>query len=384
MRVLILDTYYPRFLDAVYRELPGLSGRSYDDQLRHLIDQCFGTSDFYSRHLRELGVEATDIIANCAPLQTQWAAEHGMSSRSLGPARRTFARRVVDRLRRYAGRPAPVRNSAAEEVALAQIRETRPDVLYCQDLSFLSPAGYVEAKRHVRLLVGQIACPLPGAEQLTPFDLILTSFPHFVPRFRAMGIASEYLRIAFEPRVLQRVGPVERFRPVTFVGGISSSHSKGTKLLEGIARHVPLEVFGYGADTLDPSSELAKRHRGEAWALGMYRALCESRITINRHIDVAEDNANNMRLYEATGCGALLVTDAKKNLGDLFEPGEVVTYRSDAEAIEVIEHYMANDAERARVAAAGQQRTLRDHTYAQRMAELIPILERALAGRPRG
>jgi hypothetical protein len=271
---------------------------------------------------------------------------------------------------------------SAESIALAQIRAFAPDVLYCQDLSFLSTAGLAEARRHARVLVGQIACPLPGNEQLTPFDLILTSFPHFVPRFRAMGIASEYFRIAFEPRVLERIGKVERNRPVTFVGGISSSHSKGTQLLEGIAKAVPLEVFGYGADTLSPGSELAKRHRGEAWALGMYRALCESRITINRHIDVAEDNANNMRLYEATGCGALLVTDAKKNLGDLFEPGvEVVTYRNEGEAIEVIQHYLADDQARARIAAAGQQRTLREHTYAQRMKELVPILERAIAAR---
>jgi spore maturation protein CgeB len=382
VKVLILDTYYPRFLESVYAKSPALAERSYEEQLRHLVSQCFGTSDFYSSHLRELGVDAVDVVPNCAPLQEQWAVEHRMPKPRGDWSPRGIARSVRNRLRGY--KPSALTARSAESVALAQTRAFAPDVLYCQDLSFLSPSGLAEARRHARLLVGQIACPLPGEEQLKPFDLILTSFPHFVPRFRAMGIASEYFRIAFEPKVLERVGAVERHRPVTFVGGISSSHGKGTRLLEGIARRVPLEVFGYGAETLDPASELAKRHRGEAWALGMYRALCESKITINRHIDVAEDNANNMRLYEATGCGALLVTDAKKNLGELFEPGvEVVTYRSEEEAAEVVAHYMANDAERARIANAGQQRTLRDHTYTQRMAELVPILERALKGRAR-
>ena len=33
-----------------------------------------------------------------------------------------------------------------------------------------------------------------------------------------------------------------------------------------------------------------------------------AKITINRHIDVSENYANNMRLFEASGCGALLIS----------------------------------------------------------------------------
>jgi spore maturation protein CgeB len=86
-----------------------------------------------------------------------------------------------------------------------------------------------------------------------------------------------------------------------------------------------------------------------------------------------------MRLYEATGCGALLLTDAKDNLGDLFEVGkEVVAYRSGAEAAELVRHYLANSKERIAIARAGQQRTLATHSYRQRMAELVEILGRHL------
>ncbi|HJQ19459.1 MAG TPA: glycosyltransferase [Gemmatimonadaceae bacterium] len=378
MRVLILDTYYARFLDAVYGREPSLATASYDTQLARLAAECFGTSDFYSRHLREQGVQAADLVVNCAPLQMRWAAENGMRLRPRGNGARAFVRGVLRRLR---GRreTAAFGSAEAEAIALAQIRAFRPDVLYCQNLAFLTPAGLAAVKREVPLLVGQIACPLPAREYLAPFDLILTSFPHFVPRFRAMGIASEYFRIGFEPGVLERVGDVPRTRGVTFVGGISAAHGKGTQLLEAIARRVPLEIFGYGADELDPGSELRRRHRGEAWALDMYRVLCESRITINRHIDVAEDYANNMRLYEATGCGALLITDAKRNLGDLFAVGaEVVSYRSPDEAAALVEQFLHDDTARERIARAGQQRTLTSHTYEQRMRELVPILEAAL------
>ena len=104
-----------------------------------------------------------------------------------------------------------------------------------------------------------------------------------------------------------------------------------------------------------------------------------SRITVNVHIDVAENFANNMRLYEATGCGALLITDQKDNLSELFAPGtEIIAYRSPGEAVEYIKYYMDHPEEVAAIAQAGQERTLRDHTYRHRMEELEGILKRYL------
>jgi spore maturation protein CgeB len=94
---------------------------------------------------------------------------------------------------------------------------------------------------------------------------------------------------------------------------------------------------------------------------------------------VAENNANNMRLFEATGVGALLITDNKDNLGELFEVGkEVVSYSTPEEASELICYYLNHPDEAAAIARAGQERTLKEHTYENRIKELIPVLERYL------
>jgi spore maturation protein CgeB len=115
---------------------------------------------------------------------------------------------------------------------------------------------------------------------------------------------------------------------------------------------------------------------GEAWGLEMFRLLASARTVLNRHIGAAGQYANNMRLYEATGVGSLLVTDAKKNLPELFEPGrEVVTYTGSDELVAQVQRYLADEDARREIAAAGQARTLRDHTYAVRMRELATILE---------
>jgi TRAP-type mannitol/chloroaromatic compound transport system permease large subunit len=83
----------------------------------------------------------------------------------------------------------------------------------------------------------------------------------------------------------------------------------------------------------------------------MYRKLQESRIVLNIHVDVAEKYACNMRLYESTGVGTMLVTDWKSNLPELFEVGhEVLAYKSPTECADLVEYYLGRDDEREAIA----------------------------------
>ncbi len=373
MRIALLDTYYPRFFAAHYAANPALEGAAYTDQRQSLLDQVFGTSDFYARHLRAMGHDAQDLIVNCLPLQKTWARQTGVaySSLALNLPRRALRLPVVG--------PWLSALPGLVQIAVEQIKAMRPDVLYCQDLWFLTPQQLAELRGHTKLIVGQIASPLPPEPYLKGYDLVLTSFPHFVPRIQAMGIASAYFRIGFDTRVLELLGTVPKDVPASFVGGISRHHGKALPMLEYLADNTPMQFFGYGATGLKRSSPVRAKHHGEVWGLDMYRALARSQVTLNRHINVAENNANNMRLYEATGVGALLITDQKDNLGELFEVGkEVVAYASPEEAAEMIRYYTAHPEEAAVIAKAGQARTLREHTYQRRMEELAPLLEQHL------
>jgi spore maturation protein CgeB len=109
----------------------------------------------------------------------------------------------------------------------------------------------------------------------------------------------------------------------------------------------------------------------------MYQRLQRAEVALNFHIDVAGGSANNLRLYETTGVGTLLITDWKTDLNELFEPGrEVLTYRTVEECLDLILSCLRSAAERQRIAAAGQRRTMAQHTYATRARELIGILDR--------
>ena len=355
MRVLVIDTCYPAFLDAHYAQRPGLESEAYAVQWRAIMDRFFGTSDAFSHFLAKLGHEAHEVVVNCEPLQSAWGREHGVR-----PRRRPFPR--------------------DNTFVLAQVEDYRPDVVYVQDLNVFGPKLLKALRERSHLLVGQIASPAPADRRLEPYDVILTSFPHFVSRFRERGIASEYFRIGFDSRVISRLAETGESMDVVFVGGLARGpHAQGNELLERVARRTPIDFWGYKANRWPADSAIRRRYHGEAWGLDMYRVLARSKIALNRHIDVAEDNANNMRLYEATGVGTLLVTDAKHNLSELFEPGEeVVDYANEEDLVAKIGYYLSNEDERSRVAAAGQARTLREHTYEHRMRELAEILERHL------
>jgi len=339
----------------------------YKDQISFLMGQCFGTADFYSVNLKKLGCDAEEVIANNEILQYKWAQE---DSFTIGQPflEKTF--KHLPFLRRYV-----TTHNMLLKILEKQIKTMKPDILYMQNLSFCPPDFLRTAKKYVKIIVGQIACPLPPLEYLREFDLILTSFPHYVERFKNRGIKAEYFRIGFDASVLERAGSAERNYPCTFVGGISAEHKTGTYLLEELARRVEIDFFGYGAECLDRNSPIIPRHHGEVWGLSMYNTLLSSKLTINRHIDVAENYANNMRLYEATGCGAMLISDYKDNLHELFEIGkEIAAYKSIDELIELIQYYGEHQKEREQIGKAGQRRTLVNHSYYNRMAELQEIL----------
>jgi len=237
-----------------------------------------------------------------------------------------------------------------------------------------------EAMRpYVKLIAGQIATVMTSNTDVTALDVVFTSFPHYVEPFRKQGVKAYYQPLAFDARILDAIQDDGTRHDVTFVGGISALHIAGNQYLEIMAQNTPLQIWGYGAENLPADSILRQRHHGEAWGLDMFTLLRKSRMTLNRHGEVAENFANNMRLFEATGCGALLITDYKDNLGELFEIGkEIVAYNSPEECVELVKYYVAHPEEAEAIARAGQERTLRDHSYEKRMRQTAEILERHL------
>lgn len=433
MRILILSADYPQFLAEHYLGNPGLSAKSYAEQMAARNDSLFGVADFYSRGFIAHGHEAAEIHINNPWLQYAWAREHGvrvMAPRSprvfairhllripvpAQPARtnsetgaipaadaerlawaedndwkdkvRDLVRPVLRPVLRPFSRPIQwLRRQARQrwerKILEAQIKAFRPDLILNQELAYLRSPAFDRMKPSGSLLFGQIASSMPKGDPFRNYDLMISSLPNQVEWFRAQGVKAELNRLAFEPSILDKLGPQpERDIDLSFVGSLSPDHVSRIKFLEYVAARVPLKVWGTGIERLPKSSPLHACYQGEAWGTDMYNVLRRSKISLNFHIDLAEDWANNMRLYEATGMGTLLLTDWKKNLHEMFVPDEhLATYTDAEDCVKQIHTLLADDARRARIAASGQQHAITTHNYDRRVAEIAALADKLRSG----
>lgn len=327
MKFAILDTYYQPVIDYIYQSNPTLFKKSPRVQKDRLLAQAFGTADFYSKNLISLGHQAQDFILN----------------------------------------------TTSGDVFLSQMKIFRPDIVYCQNLSIPGSKLLKQISPKPRLIVGQVASPTNFDKgYLSGFDLIITSFPHYVERFRKLGVASEYLPLAFEHTLLSRLPLQEKKYDTVFIGNNFPHHKPARLIFKHLTAKTDFNIWGLNWEDFGKSY-----HLEPVWGLPMFKIYQRAKIAVNRHIDAAENFANNMRLFEVTGVGTMLITDFKENLGELFEIGkEIETYKTKEELVDKIKYYLENESAREKIAHGGQKRTLKNHTYRRRIKDLVKILQK--------
>src|SRR5262245_25098987 len=105
------------------------------------------------------------------------------------------------------------------------------------------------------VLAGSHASPLSEMPDLRMYDLMLSVVDNFVDDFRQLGLRSERLPFAFEPRLLSRFGEPERSVPVQW--------------LEHLSQRIPIQVWTGYTKGLPEGSPVRGCIRGTAWGAEM-------------------------------------------------------------------------------------------------------------------
>jgi hypothetical protein len=391
MRLLKIGVYYTAYLEQFYAQRPGLAAQPYAAQHAALMDDCFGSADFWTKALSELAYETCDLVANAEPMQKRWASEHG------------FAFGEKDWL---------------FEIAEAQIRDFRPDVLIVADYSTVT-AAFIRRLREVcpsiRLVLGWCGAPYRDGTVFGECDVVLSCVPELVKHFCEQGHSSRHVNHAFEPRVLEKIDATsQRTVDFVFLGSIVKSnqfHLEREQILLRLVGETDLHIWsevGSKADArgahlsartflrgvarlfhgdasktqtaISVDERIARRAHAPLFGVAMFQQLRDSRVALNTHIDISPVSASNMRLFEATGVGTCLLTDWKENLPELFDPdAEVVAYRDAGECVEKVKYLLEHEEVRQSIADAGQRRTLHAHTFDLRAAQIDGIIREALS-----
>lgn len=371
MRFLLLNTDYPAFLHQLYSRDRSLATDSYAHQMAARNASFFGLGDGYARALRALGHEAHDVHMNNVVMQDAWARE---SARSPACRARTWRFRLRRGVMPWV--ESVVNQRWLHEVLAAQIAHYRPDVILNHDIAWIPPSDLRRMSGPSVLLVGQHAAPPVPDVDYRPYDLIVSSWPPTRARLSAKGVRTAHLGLGFDPAVLPHIEGTPVEFDLSFVGSLSALHAGRVRLLEAMCASVPnAVVFAPSVQGLPRSSSVVRAYAGPAFGLDMFRVLAASKVTLNHH-GFPEPHANNMRLFEATGVGTLLLTDLKPDLSIYFEPGEeVMVYRDVADCVATVGSLTS--ATRDRIAASGQRRTVTEHTWAHRVDELLGLIESA-------
>jgi hypothetical protein len=411
MRLAKISTAYPAYLERFYLKHDGLAEKTSMEQQAALDYDAFGFADFWKSALEPLGYRVTEILANAMTLQKAWAAENGVEI----PSDASESTLLLD-------------------LAAVRIRRLKPEVLFLTNYAIFSKEWIRELRERcpsIRLVLGWCGAPFNDASVFEAYDLVLTCIPELKERFVGMGHRSEHIDHAFDPRILDRISTeTEPHMDFTFIGQVVRDrrfHTEREELLSYLLKRTGIQIFspssggqldeilravrrgmiydlrqslkgmGVPETVLDRmpmvrrarvwkerpllpiNRRLGKAMRPPLFGLEMFQALHDSRVTLNSHINISPRSASNMRLFEATGVGACLLTDWKENIGDLFAPDlEVVTYRSEEECVEKVRWLIDHPAQREEIGRAGQKRTLKDHTFDNRVQLLDKMIRSSL------
>ncbi|HEY3278325.1 MAG TPA: glycosyltransferase [Syntrophorhabdaceae bacterium] len=354
MRIFLFVEYYSHYLNDFYKK-KSFADLPYDQHLSYLIDDYFGSFGSYLKYFRGLGHEVELVIGNDFLLQNKWLKERGIK-KGAGPANK-------------------------KETVLLQVREFKPHVFFMSSMYEYYGTFLKEVAETTPNIFTWIAASYPKNLDFSHVRCVISSVEDFVARFRNLKVNSEVLKAAFDADIAARLDN-KRTMDVSFVGGLSRrTHARRMDGLEYVLKSgIDLKTYGYGLKRqLIPfrPDPIHRSYGGALWGMEMYRALNHSRISLNFHIDFVKNWAGNMRLYEGTGCGTVLLTESAEGLDEMFDVGkEIVVYDSLNDLVEKITYYLAHEAEREAIAAAGQRACIERHGYDRRIVEFDAILKK--------
>lgn len=418
----IAGLHYKTAIETLYSQTSNLQQNTYAEQQKKIFQEAYTYSDSFSRGMRLLGHDASEIIYDVEPLQKTWADEHQIRYH---PSHWQW------------------------DILLAQIEKMRPDVLYFQDLHSLPYSLRKDLRsRFPFLKLVVIFRGFPGIseklfQELATADILLVGSPILVDKCCQAGLHPHLVYHYFDETILKKISQISQpLYDFTFIGSSGYGYAahepryrfllellennlleawideKGLenfrtpyqmirnefcKNIKSILRSIPQPALGriasskilpsFMKNTLTkianedrsgfPITPLIDRYPNKChsgvFGVKMYELLSRSKLTFNKHSAPAAGTVDNIRLFQATGVGACLLTDSGSNIHQLFDTdSEIVVYRSVEECVEKAEYLLSHDSVRKSIAQAGQRRTLKDHSFRQRCRQIDEILQNAL------
>lgn len=356
LRVMQVDDFYPGYLDKFYENHPGIGGKSSLEQAEALLKDGFSAIHTIAPYLDQDKFETSWLVAQALPLQRAWAMENGLPFPS--------------------GKP-----DWQREMVRQRIEEFRPDALYLGDPDVYDAKFIAGLKHRPKLILGWKAADMWFDTDLHGYDIILSGLPKLLEFALARGAKKGLL---FKPGMPQWLADAVAGAPKTvdvcFAGSISAmQHGRRLEMLDAIAQAAGKNGFSLNLHlNCKPAlvtTAMRPFTRPPVFGLAMHKALASAKIVVDdranhgvlmpdgrKRIDLGGEDTINMRLFEATGSGSLLLTENIRGVNKYFVPGkEIDTWNNHQDLVDKILYWLDNPEKLEDTARAGKLRCLNDH-----------------------
>lgn len=290
-------------------------------------------------------------------------------------------------------REAVVVSPKEEPVRIAA--EIRPDLVLVLDALGVSfPTASADALRELGI---RTAVWLPDdpyhsdvSVGVAPhYDYVFTLEQSCIPLYKDLGCQEvHYLSFGASPELIRPTVVDSQYRSdICFIG---SAFANRVALFDRMAPYLAgkdMKIIGYWWERLANYALLSKHIQG-IWLSPeeTMKYYSGAKIVINLHRGVYEEahNSNsrnlpafsvNPRMFEICACGTLQLTDARDELPLFYKPGvDIETFASPEDLMWKIEYFLTHENERRHIALNGLYRTVHDHTYMNRVTQLLQIV----------
>lgn len=220
-----------------------------------------------------------------------------------------------------------------DDLAYPSPAHLRPSAYYC-----------IDTHRMNTLVGGSMTRP----DKARGFDFVFAAQRDGVEALKRFDLRVSWLPLAYDTRLFRPDPDAKKEYDWSFIGSPIAGRGEACAKL---ARQFPSCVFG------------------QAYGLGMISTYRHSKIILNFPLS----NDVNMRVFEAIGTGGLLVTRATHNGEDELLP-DLVTFDGDDELPALVKYWLSNDAERSALAEKQQRAAAAQHTYRNRVEQMLSVI----------
>lgn len=368
MKLLHVSSVYNELIEIFERRNINFENLNYTDHLNKFMNFSRGQEFSYSHYLQFYGIETNVFYINYSNLAKK-------KYLSLNKGNKNFSKL-----------------SLLEN----KIEEFKPNILYLQNSIYFTNQDIVKLKKKfpfIKYIISWICTPLQKEvlSILTCSDLILTCSKEYYKDLIKMHKNVVQINHAYDERNFNQKEFMNKKFELSFCGSIiikKNFHIKRLNTLTKIKSAIKdINICGdmnfnykniFNFKNLNNFYQIKKNIKKPVYGADYFNMLLNSKICINTHAD-NQQFSGNMRLFDVTGQGCLLLTDKTKDSHQFFIPDkESVEFENPDDAIDKITWLLRNPKKMSEIADNGRKKTLDFFSYKNRCKKISNIINKDL------